>query len=121
MNTSKLSVLFAITGLLAIGEFISAVIIGLGKAGSDTAGWPFAVVFGVLFLLAAGLLRGRRSTAGAVLAGLLCLFEILNYPSWYKHGALDWTVDTVFVIVAVAGLIGVIVALAGRIRHRAAA
>jgi hypothetical protein len=121
MNASKLTTLTAIAGLLAVGEFCSTVIIALGKAGSDTAGWPFAVVFGVLFLVAAWLLRSRRIITGAVLAGVLCLFEILNYPGWYKHGALDWTVDTTVVIVALAGLIGVIVVLADRFRRRAAA
>ena len=56
-----------------------------------SAGWPFAVIFGVFFLIAAWLLRSGRIMAGAVFAGILCLFEILGYPSWYRHGALDWT------------------------------
>ena len=121
MNTRKLTVLTAITGILALGEFASAVMIRLGEDGPDHAGWPGVVAFGVLFLVAAWLLRSGRVTAGAILAGLLCLFEIVTFPSWYKHGALDWTYDAVFILVALAGLIGVIAVLAGRFRSRAAA
>jgi hypothetical protein len=67
------------------------------------------------------LLRRGRITTGAVFAGILCLFEILNYPSWPKHSALEWTTDTVFAVVSVAGLIGAITVLAGRLRRRAVA
>lgn len=121
MNTRKLTVLTVITGILALGEFASAIQIGLGGDGPDRSGWPFAAVFGVFFVIAAWLLRSGRVTAGAVFAGILCLFEILNYPSWPKHGALDWTTDTAAAVVSLAGLIGVIVVLAGRLRHRATA
>ena len=95
--------------------------IGLGADGPDRSGWPFAVAFGVFFLIAAWLLRSGRITAGAVFAGILCLFEVLSYPSWYKHGALDWTYDTAFALVSLAGLIGAITVLAGRLRRRVAA
>ena len=121
MNTRKLTVLTAIAGILALGEFVSAIQIGLGEDGPDRSGWPFGVAFGVFFLVVAWLLRSGRITAGAVFAGILCLFEILSYPSWYKHSALNWTYDTAFAVVALAGLIGAIVVLAGRVRHRAAA
>jgi hypothetical protein len=53
----------------------------------------------VFFLIAAGRLRRGRITAGAVFAGILCPFEILNFPSWPKHTALEWTTDTVFAVV----------------------
>jgi hypothetical protein len=36
MNTRKLTVLTAIAGILALGEFGSAVMIGLGEVGKDT-------------------------------------------------------------------------------------
>jgi len=121
MNTRKLTALTAITGILALGEFASAIQIGLGGDGADRSGWPFAAAFGVLFLVAAWLLRSGRVIAGAVVAGILCLFEILNYPSWHKHGTLDWSTDTAVAVVSLAGLIGVIVVLAGRLRHRATA
>jgi hypothetical protein len=80
-----------------------------------------AAAFGAFFVIAAWLLRSGRVIAGAVLAGVLCLFEILNYSSWPKHDAVDWTTDTAAAVVALAGLIGVIVVLAGRLRRRAAA
>jgi hypothetical protein len=121
MNDRKLTVLTAITAILALGEFASAVMIGLGADGPEHSGWPFAVAFGVFFVIAAWLLRSGRIAAGAVFAGILCLFEVLSYPSWYKHGALNWTYDTAFALVALAGLIGVITVLAGRLRRRVAA
>jgi len=121
MNGRKLTVLTAITAILALGEFASAVMIGLGADGPEHSGWPFAAAFGAFFLIAAWLLRSGRIAAGAVFAGILCLFEILSYPSWYKHSALNWTYDTAFALVSLAGLIGVITVLAGRLRRRVAA
>jgi hypothetical protein len=119
MNGRKLSVLTAITGVLAVGEFGSAVIIWLENyAGSF---WPAAIAFGGLFLLATWLLRSGRVTAGAVLAGLLCLFEVVSFSGWARHNALDWAYQTAFALLAAAGLIAVIAVLADRIRHRAAA
>ena len=88
---------------------------------TDGAGQGAAVVFGVFFLIAAWLLRSGRVRAGAIVAGVLCLFEVVSYPGWQKHGALDWTYDTAFGVVALAGLIGAITVLAGRLRRRAAA
>jgi hypothetical protein len=121
MNSRKLTVLTVITWVLALGEFASAISIGLGGDGPDRSGWPFAAAFGVFFVIAAWLLRSGRVAGGAVLAGILCLFEILNYPNWPKHGAVDWTTDTATAVVALAGLISVIVVLAARLRRRAAA
>jgi hypothetical protein len=121
MNTRKLTTLTVITAILALGEFGAAVQIGLGMEGPDRAGAPFVAVFGVLFLVAAWLLRRGRVVAGAVFAGILCLFNILQYPGWAKHGALNWTYDTAYAVALLAGLIGVIVVLAGRLRRRAAA
>jgi hypothetical protein len=121
MNDRKLTVLTAVTAILAVGEFASAVQIGVGADGPDRAGWPFGAAFGVFFLVATWLLRGRRITGGAVFAGVLCLFEVLSYPSWYKHSALNWTYDTAFALVSLAGLIGAVTVLAGRLRRRVAA
>ena len=120
MSTRKLTVLTAITGILALGEFASAVMIRLGEDGPDHAGWPIAAAFGVFFVIATWLLRSGRVMAGAILAGVLCLFEIVGYASWYKHGALDWTYDTAYALVSLAGLVGVITVLASRLRQRAA-
>ena len=121
MNTRKLTVLTAIAGILALGEFASAAMIALGEFGPDHAGWPIAVVFGVFFLIAAWLLRSGRVAVGAVFAGILCLIEILGCATWYKHGVLDWTYETAYDLVALAGLVGAIAVLAGRLRRRAAA
>jgi hypothetical protein len=121
MNGSKLKALTAITGLLALGEFGAAVLIGLGEYGPDRSGWPFVAAFGVFFLVAAWLLRSGRVSAGAIVAGLLSLFQVLQFPALYKHGALDWTYDTVFILASLAGLIAAVVVLADRIRRRAEA
>jgi hypothetical protein len=119
MNGRKLTVLTTITGILALGEFGSSVMIWRENYPGSL---PLAaVVFGVFFLIAAWLLRSGRVTAGAIVAGVLCLFEVVSYPGWQKHGALDWTYDTAFGVVALAGLIGAITVLAGRLRRRAAA
>jgi hypothetical protein len=118
MKSRKLTILTALTVLLALGEFGSAVLIGLGK---DPWGAGFSVLFGGLFLVASWLLRSGRVTAGAIFAGILCLFEIIEYPSWHRHGALEWTYQTAYAIVSLAGLMGVIVVLAERRRQRAVA
>ena len=119
MNGSKLKVLTAIAGVLALGEFGSAVMIWLEKyPGSIPAA---GVMFGVFFLLATWLLRSGRVTAGAVFAGVLCLFEVVSFSGWARHSALDWIYQTTFAVVSVAGLIAAVVVLAGRIRRRAAA
>jgi hypothetical protein len=121
VNGSKLTILTAITGVMALGEFATAAMIGLGEDGPDRAGSPAVAVFGVLFLIAAWLLRSGRIIAGAVFVGILCLFTVLSYPSYYKHSVLNWTWDTVFALVAMVGLVGTIVVLVGRFRHRAVA
>jgi|SRR5580704_8750526 hypothetical protein len=118
MNGSKVTTLTALTAVLAIGEFGSAVEIALGR---DPWGAGFAVIFAGFFLFATWLLRSARVVAGAVLVGVLCLFEIIEFPSWHKHGALDWATDSVFAVVSLAALVTVIVVLASRLRHRAAA
>jgi hypothetical protein len=65
MNTRMLTVLTAIAGILALGEFGTAVMIGLGEVGKDTGTWPVGVVFGAFFVIVAWLLRSGRITAGA--------------------------------------------------------
>jgi hypothetical protein len=119
MAGRKLTVLTAIAAALALGEFGSAVIIWLEKYPGSLP-WG-AVVFAVLFLMATGLLRSGHATAGTILTGLLCLFEVVEFPSWAKHNALDWAYGSVFAVVALAGLTTAIVVLAGRLRRRAAA
>ncbi len=119
MNGRKLTVLATIAGVLAVGEFGSSIIIWQeNRPGSLPLA---AVVFGVFFLIAAWLLRSGRVMAGAIFAGILCLFEVISFPSWQKHGALDWTTDTVFALASLAGLIAAIIVLAARLRRRAAA
>lgn len=119
MNGRNLTVLATITGVLAVGEFGSSIIIWQeNRPGSLPLA---AVVFGVFFLIATWLLRSGRVTAGAIFTGILCLFEVISFPGWQKHGALDWTTDAVFALVSLAGLIAAIIVLAARLRRRATA
>jgi hypothetical protein len=118
MNTRVLTVLTALAGTLALAEFGSAVIIGLGK---DPWGSSFAVLFGGFFLLATWLLRSGRVGTGAIFAGILCLFEVIEFPSWHKHDVLDWVYQSAVALVALAGLIAAIAVLAARLRRRAVA
>jgi hypothetical protein len=118
MNTRELTFLTALAGTLALAEFGSAVIIGLGK---DPWGSSFAVLFGGFFLLATWLLRSGRVGAGAIFAGILCLFEVIEFPSWHKHDVLDWVYQSAVALVALAGLIAAIAVLAARLRRRAVA
>ena len=119
MNGRTLTVLTMIAGVLAVGEFGSSVMIW--KENYPGSMPLAAVVFGVFFLIAAWLLRSGRVRSGAIFAGLLCLFEVISYSSWQKHGALDWTYDSVFALVSLAGLIAAIIVLAARLRRRATA
>ena len=114
MNTRKLTVLTVIAGILALGEFGTAVMIGLGRRARGMAP-VLAVLFGVFFLIAAWLLRSGRITAGAVFAGLLCLVEV-PVPHLHPAQASDWMYETGFALVSLAGLIGAIAVLAGRRR-----
>jgi hypothetical protein len=83
----------------------------------DSQPW-FAVAFGVLFLVAVWLIRGGRAPAGAALAGALFLFEVVSFPSWQKHGTVDWVVDSVFAVLSLAGLLSAIAVLAMRMSAR---
>jgi hypothetical protein len=88
MHGRKVTVLTSLAGVLALGEFGSAVIIWLEKYPDSL---PAAVVvFGLFFLLGAWLLRSGRVTAGTIFVGLLCLFEVVSFPGWTRRGVLDW-------------------------------
>src|SRR5689334_2599293 len=87
-----LSVLLAGLGLL---ELIDAPLID---------GWGFAVAFGVLFLLAAWLIRSGRFTAGAVVGSLLALFEVIGFAGWKKNSAADWTISVATLVLSLAVL-----------------
>jgi hypothetical protein len=118
MNDRKLTtVLTALAGALCLGELVSALIIW--KENYADAVPAFAVVFGVLFLIGAGLLRGGRVTAGSIFVGLLCLFELITFPSWTRHGALDWAYQLSYAALALACLATAITVLVSR--HRSSA
>ena len=65
----------------------------------------FALGFAALFALGAWLLRTGRAVTGSILVGFLAAFEVVDYPSWVKHGTFDLVFDTVIAAVALAGIL----------------
>lgn len=116
MSKRLTTVLLVLITALAVGEFISSVIIWRENY-PDAQPW-FAVLFGLLFVGALWLVRSGRVVAGAALSGVLFLFEVVSYPSWQKHGALDVAFDTVYAALSLAGLLTAIAVLASRISAR---
>jgi hypothetical protein len=119
MNGRTLKVLAVIAGILALGEFGDSVMIW--KENYPGSLPMAAVVFGVFFLIAVWLLRSGRVTAGAIFAGLLCLFEVVSVPGYTRHNVWDWITQIAFGLVSLAGLIAAIMVLAARLRSRATA
>jgi hypothetical protein len=119
MNGRTLKILTTIAAILTVGELGSAVMIWRENYPGSLP-WA-AVVFAVFFGTATWLLRSGRVTAGTIFAGLLCLFEVVEYPSWARHNIWDWVTGSAFAVVALAGLVTAIVVLAGRLRRKAAA
>jgi hypothetical protein len=116
VNARPLSRPLVATALvLAAAEFVSMLIIWR-EAYADAQPW-FAVVFALLFAGAAALVyRGR--TAGAVLCGLLCAFELTTAPSWQRYSVVDWAFQLPVIAVSLAGLALSIAVVVGRVRGR---
>lgn len=116
MSTRLTTALLILTATLAGGEFVSSVLIWRDNY-PDSEPW-FAVAFGALFLVALWLIRSGRITGGAVLSGVLCLFEVISFPGWQKHGMTDWIFDSVYAVLSLACLLTAIALLASRISAR---
>jgi GNAT superfamily N-acetyltransferase len=80
---------------LGLAEFADAFFISFWEAGA---------VFSALFLLGVYLIR-RGGMGGPILVGALCVFELVSYPTWERHGLGDWISQTAFAVVAAAGLV----------------
>lgn len=106
----------AIAIVLGIGEFASSIVIWRENYPGSVP--EFAVLFGILFMLAAWLVYNAHVVAGAAFVGVLCLFEVASFPSWTKHGAFDWSTDIVFVIVSVIELALAVAAIVTRLASR---
>jgi hypothetical protein len=104
---SPRGLLIVFSVIQAIGEFVSATYIEV---------WMYALAFGALFLLAAALVHRGSVLAGSVIATVLSLFELANYPLWLKTGAFDWIFDTFLAAAAAATLVAVGWLLAARRR-----
>jgi hypothetical protein len=114
MQDGTVERLTVLSAVLAVGEFISAVIIAVESYRDSFAAG--AVLFGLLFLLGAWLLRSGRVTAGAVLVGLMCVFEIVSFPTFQRHNALDWVYQVAYALVALIALVTSIAVLVARRR-----
>jgi hypothetical protein len=114
MRSRSVIILTLVAGVMAIGELGSSIIIAVENYRDSM---PLgAVLFAGFFLVAAWLLRRGRVTSGTVFLGLLCLFEVVAFPGWQRHNALDWAYQTIFGAVALAGLAAAIVVLGSRRR-----
>ena len=109
--------LVALAGILGLGEFVSAVIIW-NEHYPDAQPW-FAVVFGALFLIGMALVRSGRVAGGAIFVGLLCLFELITFPSWTRRSALDWAYQLSYGALALACFATAITVLVSRQRSSA--
>lgn len=108
MNAGRArTTLIALSLVQALGEFITAPMIEV---------WMFSLAFGVLFVLAAYLVRRGRLVAGVVIDTVLSLFLLANYPFWDKTGAFDWILDTAIALAAAATLGAAVWALVERRR-----
>jgi hypothetical protein len=65
----------------------------------------FALVFAAMFFIAARVLHSGHLTGGALFAGALSLFEVVNYPGWDKNSVGEWVFTTVFALVALLTLV----------------
>lgn len=108
--------LTVLAAVLAVGEFVSAIVITVEHYPDSQPAW--AVVFGMLFLIVALLLRSRRTVPGTLMALVLCLFEVVEYPAWTRHNTFDWVSQTIFAILALTGLAVAIALLVTRWRSR---
>jgi peptidoglycan/LPS O-acetylase OafA/YrhL len=114
MYARSVKTLTLLIALLGVGELVSAVIIW--KENYADAEPAFAVLFAVIFGGCAALLRLRKVVAGTVLATVLCLFEVVSFPSWTRHNALDWVYQATFAAIATAGLVTSVAVMVGRRR-----
>jgi hypothetical protein len=106
--------LVILSAVLAAGAFLGAVIIAVQDRPGSFAASP--VVFGLLLLVGAWLLRSGRVTGGAVLVGLLCLLQIVLYPFLDRQNAVDWISQTVLALISVVALALSVQLLAARRR-----
>jgi hypothetical protein len=87
--------LVALAVLLGLAEFAAAFAISF---------WEAAAVLSALFLVAAWWTR-RGGIGGPILVGVLCVFELLSYPTLKRNGLAEWITQSAFAVAAAACLI----------------
>jgi hypothetical protein len=81
--------------LLGLGEFADSFTISF---------WEGPAVVSILFLAGTVWIR-RGGKGGTILVGALCVFELLDFPTWPKHGIGDWAIQIPFVVGSTAGVL----------------
>lgn len=100
MNTNKILICLAV-GLGLINPLTSIIVSVEHVPNAE----PVMLAFFVLpWLVAAELVRRGKLLAGAIVAGLLSLMNIVSFPGWTRTSALDWTVQIVAAAASVACL-----------------
>jgi len=103
MSQRIVRTLTTLTAALAVGELVSAVIIG--REAYPDAAPVAAALFAIPFVVATVLLISHRVVAGAVVAGLFSLFEAVQFPGWTRHTMLDAIYQSGYAVLAIAVLI----------------
>lgn len=93
LRDRRLLILIAL--VLAVAEIVDAFFV------SFPAG---PAVFAALLFVGA-LWTRRGGIGGPILVGVLCVFEIVNAPSWPRDTVGDWISMIGFAVVALAGLL----------------
>lgn len=119
MSNRSVKVLTALAGVLALGELVCAVIIAVENYRDSMPGG--LVVFALVFVVCAGLLRSGRVTTGAIPVAVLCLFLVVTLPGLQRHSALDSISQAALGVVALCALVSAVVVLASRRRSSALA
>jgi hypothetical protein len=113
MNTNKILIYLAV-GLGLINPLTSIIVAAEHVPNAE----PVMLAFFVLpWLVAAEFVRRGKLVAGAIVAGLLSLMNIVSFPGWTRTSALDWTVQMVAATGAAACLALAVTLLVQRTRR----
>lgn len=78
--------------ILGLGNPAAAVITSVEHVkGSEPV---FLALFVLPWLVGAELLRRGKTTAGAIVVGLLSLLDVVSFAGWTRTSALDWATQS---------------------------
>jgi hypothetical protein len=117
MSRRIVRILIGLAAALTVGELVSALIIW--REAYPDAAPVAAALFAIPFVVATLLLIGGRVVAGAVVAGLFSLFEVVQFPGWTRHSLIDAIYQSAYAALALAVLIVSVAVLVGHRRGMA--